>query len=99
MNSIQILLNQGALTNDKLQIKRLGPNQPELILEQVTKCEKQEYCRKFNVSTCNNHKWLCRCLIRNALFGFLCLIFSKELNAWTKTGFRDISHLSSMTKW
>ena len=99
MNSVQALLNQGTLSyDDKLEIKRLGPDRPELMLEQVTKCKKREYRRKFNASTYSNYKWLCGCPIRNALFCFPCLIFSKELNAWTKTGFRDISHLSSMTK-
>lgn len=99
MNSVQSLLSKDSLSyDDKLAAKRLGPDRPELTIEQVTKCEKREYRRKFNISTYNNYKWLCGCSTRNALFCFPCLIFSKESNAWTKTGFRDISHISSMTR-
>ena len=67
-------------------------------IEKVTKCEKREYRRNFNTSTYDNYKWLCGCSVRNALFCFPCLIFSKESNLWTKTGFRDLGHMSSMTK-
>ena len=71
MNSVQALLNQGALSyDDKLEIKRLGPDRSELILEHVTKCKKWEYRRKFNASTCNNYKWCADALLETHYFVF-----------------------------
>ena len=100
MNSVQAIMRSHKILTfqEKLAIKALGPDRPNLVIEKVTKTEKREYSRKFNNDIYNKYKWLCGCDVKNALFCFPCLIFSFDVTVWTSTGFTDLAHLSEKLK-
>uniref|UniRef100_H3AGF5 DUF4371 domain-containing protein n=1 Tax=Latimeria chalumnae TaxID=7897 RepID=H3AGF5_LATCH len=78
---------------EKLEVKRLGPHQPDLKFEQSSKDRGKEYTRKFTTAWYEKKKWLCGSASRKSLFCFPCLLFGFEV-AWTQTGVNDLKHLS-----
>uniref|UniRef100_H3A7F9 TTF-type domain-containing protein n=1 Tax=Latimeria chalumnae TaxID=7897 RepID=H3A7F9_LATCH len=71
---------------EKLEVKRLGPHQPDLKLEQSLK-------DGITTAWYEKKKWLCGSASRKSLFCFPCLLFGGEV-AWTQTGANDLKHLS-----
>lgn len=81
---------------EKLKIVTNGrPCPPLPNLTTKHKGKKEEYTRHFSVSSFNSIPWLTGCEKLNKLFCWPCILFSKEKSVWTKTGFSDLSHLSS----
>uniref|UniRef100_H3ADY7 TTF-type domain-containing protein n=1 Tax=Latimeria chalumnae TaxID=7897 RepID=H3ADY7_LATCH len=82
---------------EKLEVKRLGPHQPDLKLEQSSKDRGKEYTCEFTMAWYEKKKWLCGSATRKSLFCFPCLLFGGELS-WTQTGVNDLKHLSEKIK-
>ncbi|XP_042213104.1 zinc finger MYM-type protein 1-like [Homarus americanus] len=100
MNTVEQLLVKsfiGLSYEDRLQVKRLGPHQPDLILEQSSKDKGKEYVRRFTTSWYEKKKWLCGSASRKSLFCFPCLLFGGEV-AWSQLGINDLKHLSEKIK-
>ena len=49
--------------------------------------------RFFRKEWYTRQEWLCGCALRNRLFCYPCLLFSRSDNVWTKTGFCDLKNL------
>ena len=87
-------------TEEKLLVKNLGPDKPEIkISQQITvkdQCYKQSFCR----SWFNRKTWLAGCGAVKALFCFPCILFRsyKCDSTWTKTGLTDLKRLSEWIK-
>lgn len=59
-----------------------------------TKCK-----RKFNVDIYNKNSWITGCELRNSLYCWPCLLFSKENSVWTSAkGYSDLNNLSKAIK-
>uniref|UniRef100_H3B3J6 DUF4371 domain-containing protein n=1 Tax=Latimeria chalumnae TaxID=7897 RepID=H3B3J6_LATCH len=76
---------------EKLEVKRLGPHQPDLKLKQSSKD------RGLQWHGMKKKKWLCGSASRKTLFCFPCLLFGGELS-WTQMGVNDLKHLSEKIK-
>ena len=57
----------------------------------------KSFKRRFNKQYYTKHQWLCGCTESTALYCFPCILFGGE-DAWTKTGFKNLSKLSQRTK-
>ena len=78
----------------KLEVKRLGPHQPEDIdIRQVTGKEK----RKFKVDWFKQYSWLTVSEEKKSLFCFHCVLFKGE-PTWSEVGYTSIKHISSGLK-
>ncbi|XP_078533623.1 zinc finger MYM-type protein 1-like [Lissotriton helveticus] len=100
MNTVQELITRSFHARpleDKLQIKRLGPHQPDLQLQQVTKDRGKCYNRTFSKTWYTKADWLTGCPSKNRLFCFPCLLFNGDFT-WTKEGVLDLKHLSEKIK-
>ncbi|XP_069078972.1 protein zwilch homolog isoform X1 [Pleurodeles waltl] len=96
MNTVEELLRTPFLDRtheEKLQLKLLGPHQPDVKMEQRTKA----YTRRFTAAWYEKKKWLCGCPLRKALFCFPCLLFGGDSN-WTKKGVNDLKHIAEKIK-
>ncbi|KAK4882666.1 hypothetical protein RN001_005985 [Aquatica leii] len=96
MNSVNCLLNKSFSCHtleEKLKIKELGRQTPDLVINQTIKSKNRQFHRKFNSDVYKKHTWLCGCTVKNALFCFPCLLFGGE-ELWTRLGTDDINHLS-----
>ncbi|XP_078522463.1 zinc finger MYM-type protein 1-like [Lissotriton helveticus] len=82
---------------EKMQVKSLGPDKPEIKLEQFTKERGKDYTRKFTSTWYTRKIWLTASTTKNSLFCFPCLLFGGEV-PWTKTGVTDLKHLSEKIK-
>jgi len=103
LNSVKSLLMHPFArhtTEEKLLVKNLGSNKPEInISQQITvkdQCYKWSFCR----SWFNRKTWLAGCGAANALFCFPCILFRsyKCDSTWTKTGLTDLKRLSERIK-
>lgn len=92
MNCVDFLLeNIKTLTfDDKLKIKNLGPDQPNIRIIQSDK----KVNRTFNKDWYNKKLWLTASVLKKSLFCFPCLLFGGE-NVWTRTGYSDMKHLTA----
>lgn len=87
-------------TEEKLLVKELGPDKPEINISQQTKEKDKLYKRSFCRSWFNRKTWLTGCGEANALFCFPCILFKSDKcdSTWTKTGLTDLKHLSERIK-
>ena len=77
----------------KLEVKRLGPDRPDLKPYQTT-------TRKFSADWYSKHDWLTGCLTTMKVYCFPCMLFGqsdKEV-IFSKTGLDDWNHLSQTVK-
>jgi hypothetical protein len=97
MNTVANLLKTPFKTRhyeDKIKIKSLGPDRPDLHLTQtVNKGGGKKTDRKFNKDWYNKKTWLTGCAKSNSLFCFCCLLYGGD-DTWAKKGTKDIKHLS-----
>lgn len=102
-NSVQSLLQdpfERRTLAEKLWVKEMGPEQPELSIRQQASEKGKRYMRGFSRSWYSRKAWLAGCGHANALFCFPCLLFKTAGTdpAWTVTGVRDMKHLSEKVK-
>ncbi|XP_069505521.1 zinc finger MYM-type protein 1-like [Ambystoma mexicanum] len=100
MNSVDQLLSKpfsGLAHSEKLEVKRLGPDRPDVKIEQSAKDRGKAYTRTFSMVWYEKKTWLTGSIAKRSLFCFPCLLFGGE-TAWTKTGVTDLKHLSEKTK-
>ncbi|XP_013882550.1 zinc finger MYM-type protein 1 [Austrofundulus limnaeus] len=85
---------------EKVKVKELGPDRPDIKLEQQTTDRGRSYTRTFSRTWFSIKPWLTACSEANALFCFPCLLFKSSGTdpAWIKTGITDIKHISQKTK-
>ncbi|XP_078506844.1 zinc finger MYM-type protein 1-like [Lissotriton helveticus] len=100
MNTVQELITRSFHARpleDKLQIKRLGPDRPDLQLQQVTQDRGKSYNRTFSNTWYTKADWLTGCPSKNKLFCFPCLLFNGDF-PWTREEVTDLKHLSEKIK-
>lgn len=101
MNTVENLLKTPFKTRpyeDKIKIKSLGPDRPDLHLTQtVNKGGGKKTDRKFNKDWYNKKTWLTGCAESNSLFCFCCLLYGGD-DTWAKKGTKDIKHLSERVR-
>ncbi|XP_063749607.1 zinc finger MYM-type protein 1-like [Eleginops maclovinus] len=102
-NSVQALLTnpfERRSLGDKLLVKDLGPDQPELLISQKTFEKNKTYKRGFSRVWYMKKPWLAGCPQVNAVFCFPCLLFKQSGadTSWTVTGVNDMKHLSEKIK-
>lgn len=85
---------------EKKKIKDLGPDQPDLQIQQQASDRGRSYTRSFTRACYEKRRWLAGCDISNSLFCFPCLLFQSVGTEvlWTTTGVRDLKHLSEKCK-
>lgn len=84
---------------EKIKIKQAGRPKPNLVITNLTKCKTRDYKRTFKIETYEKSDWLCGCDVSNSLYCFPCLLFaSDETTEWTKSGVKDLIHLSDKIK-
>lgn len=85
---------------EKKRIKELGPDQPDLKIQQQASDRGRSYTRGFSRLCYAKHSWLTGCEVSNALYCFPCLLFQSVGTEplWTTTGVRDLKHLSEKCK-
>ncbi|XP_063289993.1 zinc finger MYM-type protein 1-like [Pelobates fuscus] len=100
MNFVDELLKkpfQNMTFQERLEVKRLGPHQPHIVIKQSSKERGKEINRKFSQQWFEKKKWLCASISKSALFCFPCLLFGGDA-PWTKSGVIDIKHLPDKIK-
>ncbi|CAH2321052.1 Hypothetical predicted protein [Pelobates cultripes] len=100
MNFVDELLKkpfQNMTFQERLEVKRLGPHQPHIVIKQSSKERGKEINRKFSQQWFEKKKWLCASISKSALFCFPCLLFGGDA-PWTKSGVTDIKHLPDKIK-
>ncbi|XP_061433278.1 zinc finger MYM-type protein 1-like isoform X1 [Lethenteron reissneri] len=82
------------------KIKDLGPDQPDLQIQQQASDRGRSYTRSFTRACYEKRRWLAGCDVSNSLFCFPCLLFQSVGTEvlWTTTGVRDLKHLSDKCK-
>ncbi|XP_064180996.1 zinc finger MYM-type protein 1-like isoform X1 [Anguilla rostrata] len=103
INSIRSLLQnpfERRTLVEKLQVKELGPDQPDIKIRQQASEKGRTYTRGFSRNWYNRKAWLAGCSHVNAVFCFPCLLFKTKGTdtTWTVTGVRDMKHLSEKIK-
>lgn len=84
---------------EKINIKSVGRPKPNLELTSITKSKNRDYKRTFKPETYEKTDWLCGCDVSNSLYCFPCLLFeSDKASEWTKSGVKDLIHLSEKIK-
>jgi hypothetical protein len=85
---------------EKKKIKDLGPEQPDLHIQQQASDRGRSYKRSFTRACYEKRSWLTGCDVSNALFCFPCLLFQSVGTEvlWTTTGVSDLKHLSDKCK-
>lgn len=90
-NSIRSLLQnpfQNRTLVKKLQVKELGPDQPDIKIRQQASEKGKTYMRGFSSNWYSRKAWLAGCSSANAVFCFPCLLFKTAGTdtTWTVTG-------------
>ncbi|XP_065117720.1 zinc finger MYM-type protein 1-like [Paramisgurnus dabryanus] len=85
---------------EKIRIKELGPDQPNLNIQQQSSDRGRPYTRSFSRTTYGKRIWLAGCDVSHAFYCFPCLLFQSPgtETLWTTKGFRDLKHLSERCK-
>lgn len=85
---------------ERIQVKELGPDKPEINIAQPTKEGTRKYIRTFNRSWFERKSWLTGCGATSALFCFPCILFKNDKSdtTWTESGQTDLKHLSERMK-
>ncbi|KAJ1095790.1 hypothetical protein NDU88_000946 [Pleurodeles waltl] len=89
MNTVDSLLTKpflGMTPEDKLRVKALGPEKPDIHIEQSAKDRGKGYTRRFARTWFDKMEWLTASSSKNALFCFPCLLFGGELNEAYRKG-------------
>ena len=103
-NSVDFLLKNafdGLKLEDKLVIKQLGPDRPDVSITQKTKDKWKIYTTEhFHEHGMMKMKWLCGCSVRNTVFCFPCLLFRSCLGQGDIgiTGVSDVKYFSEVAK-
>ncbi|XP_069464067.1 zinc finger MYM-type protein 1-like [Ambystoma mexicanum] len=100
MNSVDQLLSKpfsGLTHSEKLEVKRLGPDRPDVKIEQSAKDRGKAYTHTFSMVWYKKKTWLTGSIAKRSLFCFPCLLFGGE-TAWTKIGVTDLTHLTEKRK-
>ncbi|XP_048085448.1 zinc finger MYM-type protein 1-like [Alosa alosa] len=81
---------------ERRRIKELGPDRPDLHIQQQSNNRSRTYTRSFSRSFYDKRGWLAGCGVRNAFYCFPCLLFQSPgtEGVWTKTGVQDLKHLA-----
>ncbi|KAM7371153.1 hypothetical protein PAMP_010644 [Pampus punctatissimus] len=82
---------------EKIRVKELGPDKPDLIISQQTEEKYKAYNQSFCRSWFMRKSWLTGCGIANVLFCFPCILFKCDLT-WTQSGQTDSKHLFERIK-
>ncbi|XP_055083313.1 uncharacterized protein LOC129456849 [Periophthalmus magnuspinnatus] len=85
---------------EQKRVIELGPDQPDLCLQQRSGDRGRTYVRGFSRSSYEKRNWLTGCNVKNAFFCFPCLLFNctGTETTWTSTGVSDLRHLSEKCK-
>uniref|UniRef100_A0A8C5PQW2 TTF-type domain-containing protein n=1 Tax=Leptobrachium leishanense TaxID=445787 RepID=A0A8C5PQW2_9ANUR len=81
----------------RLEVKRLGPHQPNIAIKQSSNDRGKQFNRHFNPQWFSKKKWLCASVSKEALFCFPCLLYGGD-RPWTKFGVTDMKHLPEKIK-
>ena len=97
MNTVRSLQNRpfSQLTlEEKLEVKRLGPERPQLLTTSGLSS------RRFTKTWYSKHSWITGCSHSGKVYCFPCLLFgdSQREKAWTQSGVNDWKHLSEKVK-
>lgn len=81
---------------DELQMK----GKPTPILSVFTTDNRQGkiFCRTFNISSYQQHSWLCGSYIMQKLFCWSCLLIGHTNSVWNTTGYCDFKNLTRSIK-
>lgn len=85
---------------EKLLLKELGPDQPDITIKQHTQDRGRNYTRSFSRSWYEKKTWLTGCPEIGALFCFPCILFQlpKTEQAWVQVGITDLKHFPEKAK-
>ncbi|XP_051808999.1 zinc finger MYM-type protein 1-like isoform X2 [Acanthochromis polyacanthus] len=85
---------------EKLRVKELGPDRPDVLIRQQSKDRGRRYTRSFSRAWYEKTSWLTGCSEAGALFCFPCLLFQTKGTdqAWIQTGMVDLKHLSEKVR-
>lgn len=100
-NDVSKIISQGIKNLEhRVELKRLGPPRPNMVINQVQKSTKSRnsYNRKFSIHLYNYADWLCGCGIKNSFFCYPCIVMGVQDRTWTVDGVSDIKHLSEKLK-
>ncbi|XP_010864295.2 zinc finger MYM-type protein 1-like [Esox lucius] len=105
-NSVDSLLKtqfERLTLRQKLDIKQMGPDKPDIWIQQTSKDRGKKYTRNFSSAWYERKSWLCGCPIRNSVFCFPCLLFRSSVSGqaatlWTETGMSDLKHFAERVK-
>ncbi|KAI7797202.1 hypothetical protein IRJ41_020220, partial [Triplophysa rosa] len=81
---------------EKKRIKELGPDRPNLQIQQQSSDRGRSYTRCFSGTSYGKRSWLAGCDVSHAFYCFPCLLFQSlgTETLWTTTGVCDLKHLS-----
>ena len=79
---------------EKLEVKRLGPDRPQLLTKSGLSS------RRFTKTLYSKHSWLTGCSHSGRVYCFPCLLFAdaQRENSWTQPGVNDRKHLSEVKR-
>ena len=85
---------------EKLEVKRLGPDRPELVRSESSSSASSSTSRKFSQSWYTKHEWLTGCSQTQKVYCFPWLLFgeSQREKAWTGKGINDWKHFTEKVK-
>ena len=85
VRSLQSHLFSQLCLEEKLEVKRLGPDRPQLLTKSGL------FSRRFTKTWYSKHSWLAGCSHSGKFYCFLCLLFgdSQRETAWTQSGVND----------
>ncbi|XP_073450943.1 zinc finger MYM-type protein 1-like isoform X1 [Aquarana catesbeiana] len=85
---------------EKKRIKELGPDRPNLNIQQQTTDRGRAYTRSFSNTTYQTRTWLTGCEASHAFFCFPCLLIQSPGTdtVWTTTGVCDLKHLTEKSR-
>ena len=94
VRSLQIRPFNQLTLEEKLEVKRLGPDRPEVLTKSGLSS------RRFTKTWYSKHSWLTGCSLSGKVYCFPCLLFgdSQREKAWTQSGVNDWKHLSEKVK-
>lgn len=78
----------------------MGPERPDLKMQQQSIDRGRTYTRSFSSSLYANRSWLAGCSVSDEFFCFPCLLFQSPgtETIWTATGIRDLKHFNDICK-
>ncbi|CAH1108433.1 unnamed protein product [Psylliodes chrysocephalus] len=86
---------------NRVLIKKNDSPRSEINIVQECAIKNRKFKHTFKIEQYKKTSWLCECDKQHALFCFPCLVFANNENnksERTKTGVRNLSHLSAKTK-